>query len=98
MLVLLEKCVWSRKNLTIFFCAISSSVGPNEPESWYQGITHFSDQIWRFDSENPFTDLLADPKDFNVSIDATNLELSPNEDYLFFINKDDLSLWALKLQ
>lgn len=96
---LAEKCVWSIKQTNLVYCAVPDSVSGNEPDSWYQGSTHFADQIWRFDANSPFTDLLADSKkDSSETIDAIDLALSPNEDYLFFINKNDLTLWALKLQ
>jgi len=30
-------------------------------------------------------------------IDATNLSLDPNENFLYFVNKRDLTLWSLDL-
>jgi hypothetical protein len=94
-----DKCVWSQKSVSSIYCGTPSSIRQNEPDNWYQGITHFSDQIWKFDTVTLISLLVADPKkDFNTSVDMINPTLSPNEDYLFFINKNDLSLWALKLQ
>jgi hypothetical protein len=76
----------------------SSGLRAGEPDLWYQGISHYSDRIWRFDVDTDYADVAVDPKkDFNIDIDAEKLFLSPSEDYLFFINKNDLSLWALKL-
>lgn len=94
-----EKCVWSLKNKNIVFCAApSTTIDANEPDSWYQGSVHFSDQIWQFDTAGGNTNLLAEPKrNFGIDIDLINPTLSPNEDYLIFMNKTDLSLWALKL-
>jgi hypothetical protein len=94
-----EKCVWSLQTKNTVFCgAPSSAIDANEPDSWYQGITHFSDQIWEFNTSTGNATLLADPKkNFGVDIDLINPTLSPNEDYLVFMNKTDLSLWALKL-
>ncbi len=37
----------------------------------------------------------SDPK---KPIDAENVMLSPNEDYLIFTDKSDLVLWGLKLK
>jgi hypothetical protein len=61
-------------------------------------MSHYSDRVWRFDTDTDFANVVADPKkDFNTDIDAEHLFLSPKEDYLFFENKNDLTLWALKL-
>src|SRR6185312_16803680 len=94
-----EKCVWSLQNKNTIFCgAPSTPIDANEPDNWYQGITHFSDQIWKFDTAGGVTNLLADPKQaVGTGIDLIDPTLSPNEDYLVFMNKTDLSLWALKL-
>ena len=94
-----EKCVWSSIQKDILYCgAPTSAIDSNEPDGWYQGSTHFSDQIWEYNIDTGNTTLLADPKQsFKVDIDVINPELSPNEDYLIFMNKTDLSLWALKL-
>lgn len=96
---LAEKCTWSARNIDLLFCGVPvGGVGANDPDGWYQGKTHFSDRIWRFNTNTGFTDVLADPKkDFNIDLDLTNPVLTPDEDYLLFINKNDLTVWALKL-
>lgn len=95
-----EKCVWSARSTSVVYCGVPLGGLPVDgPERWYQGITHFSDRIWRFDVDTDFTDLIAEPeKSQGVKIDATNLSLSPDEDYLIFTNRTDLTLWALKLE
>lgn len=94
-----EKCTWSRKVSGVLYCGVPGGVmGPNEPDSWYQGSTHFSDTLWRFNTNTGFTDILAEPKkSFNVNLDVENPTLTPDEDYLVFRNKNDLTLWVLKL-
>jgi hypothetical protein len=94
-----EKCIWSLKQKNIIFCGTpSSAIDPNEPDAWYQGTAHFSDQIWEFNTLTGTATLLLDPKaSFKVDLDVINPTLSPNEDYLVFMNKTDLSLWGLKL-
>lgn len=94
-----EKCVWSQERSWVIFCAVpESKFSANEPDSWYQGTTRFSDKIWRFDIRVSISEALVDPKKtFNTDIDVYQPTISPNEDYLIFINKNDLSLWALKL-
>ena len=94
-----EKCVWSTKNSTTFLCGIpTTSPSGTEPDNWYRGLTHFSDYVWRFDTNSETAELLSEPKkDFGIDLDIYEPRLSPDEDYLVFINKSDLSLWTLKL-
>ena len=96
---LAEKCVWSVKKAGIFFCgAPINEPGIGEPDSWYRGATHFSDRIWLFDTNTEIAQSLAEPKTaLGVDIDIVELKLSPDEDYLIFTNKNDLSLWALRM-
>ena len=94
-----DKCVWSKKKTNILYCGTPNSIGAFEPDGWYQGTSHFSDQIWSFDTVNKIAENLANPGgNTNIGIDVLNPNLSSNEDYLVFINKNDLTLWALKLQ
>ena len=95
-----DKCVWSAQAKQIFFCAApSNGIGGNEPDSWYQGKTHFSDDLWRFDASTGQATVLTQPnKEFGVNLDVSNSALSPDESYMIFMNKTDLSLWALRLR
>ena len=96
---LVEKCVWSSKNVDLLYCGVTDQLGSGEPDSWYMGITHFSDRVWAYNTSTTFTDVLSEPKkDLGVDIDVYNPSLSPDEDYLIFMNKNDLSLWALSLK
>ncbi|MEX2010477.1 MAG: hypothetical protein WD874_01580, partial [Parcubacteria group bacterium] len=94
-----EKCVWAVREEGIIYCSIPrSGVGPGQPEDWYQGITHYSDRIWVLNVDTTYASIIADPKEnFAVDIDLEKPFLSPDEDYLFFTNRNDLTLWALKL-
>ena len=97
---LAEKCVWSVKKVDVVFCGVSAGgLGFGEPDSWYRGATHFSDSIWLFDTNTDIAQVLIEPKvSLDVDIDVSELKLSPNEDYLVFTNRNDLTLWAFKLE
>ena len=97
---LVDKCVWSTKEVETFFCGTpTKNLTGIEPDNWYRGLSHFSDYIWRFDSKSETAQLLSEPKKgLDLDIDAMELKLSSNEDYLIFKNKTDLSIWALKLE
>ena len=95
-----EKCIWSIKQIDTVFCgAPIDGLGPNEPDDWYRGATHFSDSIWLFNTGAEFAQVLSEPQtEFGVDLDLVEPQLSPDEDYLVFINRTDLSLWALRLE
>lgn len=96
---LAEKCIWSVKQTGTIFCGSPiHEIGPGEPDDWYMGLTHFSDRIFLFDVDNYTAQSLVEPRiALGISLDLIEPKLSPDEDYLVFINKTDLSLWALKL-
>ncbi len=77
-----DKCAWSKKSSEIIYCGTpSTSIGQAEPENWYSGVAHYSDQIWRFNLQTNTSEVLVEPKKtFGVDLDLINL-----------------SLWALKL-
>ena len=94
-----EKCVWSNNNITVY-CGIPEYIKTGDyPDVWYQGLTSFSDKIWKINIETKIAELIISPKDFiNTQMDLTKLILNEDEKYLFFINKKDSSLWSLKLE
>jgi hypothetical protein len=93
-----EKCVWKKDNIYIY-CAIPSVFPSGEyPDSWYQGISSFNDNIWMVDATTGKSTSVFVPGSLTIKLlDMTNLTLSPAEDFLFFINKRDSSLWAFDL-
>lgn len=95
-----DKCVWSKLNKAVVYCAFPKTVpGGLYPDDWYKGKVFFNDTIsslntttFEFDT---YSDLEAESG--NILIDATNLMLSKDENYLLFTNKRDLTLWVLEL-
>ncbi len=89
-----EKCVFSKKEKLTLFCAIPNTLGPNPlPDAWWQGKTQFQDQLWSLNASTGELKLLLQGGGFDI----TNLFTSPNENYIFFINKKDSTLWSLRL-
>ena len=96
-----EKCIWGGINKTTLYCAVPTSLPTVDyPDAWYQGIISFNDEIWKIDTVAGNTELLLDKATLDMSggVDAINLVLSPNEDYLLFTNKKDSSLWQIKIK
>jgi len=93
-----EKCVWGVNSENIY-CGIPSIVSLGEyPDEWYQGLTSFSDDIWKINTQTGFIDLLSIPEDVEIDgIDLINPILSEDNKYLIFTNKKDDYLWLLNL-
>lgn len=95
---LAEKCVWSTREGAVFYCAAPDNLSLAEPDSWHQGKSHFSDYIWRFNAASEIGELVSEPKnEYGLDLDVFRPALSADERFLIFMNKTDLSLWALRL-
>ncbi len=94
-----EKCVWGKVS-DVVYCAVPKFIGVGEyPDSWYQGESSFSDQIWKIDIKTSNSTLILDPATITKEqIDGTKLMLDAGENYLFFVNKKDSFLWKLDLK
>ena len=96
---LADKCVWGNTNTKILYCAIPQTITTDDyPDSWYQGLMSFSDNIWKIDTNTGATEELYQiGSNENANIDVFDLKISTDDQYLVFSNKTDLSLWLLKL-
>ena len=96
---LAEKCIWSNINNDIIYCGVPNTVpAGTDLDRWYQGLTSFSDSIWMIDTQTQTANMLINLADVSrEEIDTIKFVLSPEEDYLFFVNKKDSNLWQLKL-
>lgn len=94
-----EKCVWSKKDKNIVYCAVPQEYISNDSLTlWYQGSVSFTDNVWRFDIKNNVSSMIGELfNESNEQIDVIKPILSENEQYLVFINKIDNSLWSLDL-
>lgn len=95
--VLAEKCVWSGDSINIF-CA-SPKLAPAfavMPDDYYKGTFINADYFIKINTNTFEKTWLINPNLIR-DYDASNLFLSPNEDYLFFINRADGLLYSLKL-
>ncbi len=92
-----EKCVWPKGE--IIWCFVPSSVpNSNYPESWYQGLVSFADQLRHINITNNQSQLVVDPATLNLTIDALSPKLDQVKNYLYFINKGDGRLWRANVQ
>ncbi|MEX0917397.1 MAG: hypothetical protein WDZ90_02660 [Candidatus Paceibacterota bacterium] len=96
---LAEKCVWSEIEKSVAYCGVPTSFPEgNYPDDWYQGEISFIDSIWKVNTEAQSAELISlVSNEAGESLDAINLTLSPSEKYLLFKNKQNGSLWSLRL-
>lgn len=95
---IVSKCVWLKDDKNIICAQIKnldkSTVMPND----YWSKKFFSEDLfWKINTENMKKEKIVEEKDMEESIDAINLLLSPNEDFLFFINRRDDKLFRIIL-
>lgn len=94
-----DKCVWGKKTRTTAYCAVPDEVTGNFPDNWYQGTLQTMDSIWTIDAEDGRADTVVNLSDESrTDIDAFNFDISPDDKYLLFQNKNDLTLWLLRLE
>ncbi|OGZ46200.1 MAG: hypothetical protein A3C84_01635 [Candidatus Ryanbacteria bacterium RIFCSPHIGHO2_02_FULL_48_12] len=92
-----EKCVWSKKNDAVVFCAIpqlDATARAQLPDDWWQGNIAFNDALWQINLDTGLKKMLLPTSAF----DATNLFVSEDESFLFFTDKKENLLWSLKTQ
>jgi hypothetical protein len=95
-----EKCVWNSLS-TIIYCAVPKSISAGSyPDTWYQGVISFSDQIWKVDVTTGNATLIVDPITISggEDVDGIKLAIDDGENYLFFVNKKDSFLWEFNLK
>lgn len=94
-----EKCVWSEDSVTVY-CAVPQNITTgNFPDSWYKGLTSFTDSIWKVNTNTGDTSIVINPTEVGTreNFDAVKLDLDLEENYLMFVNKNDSYLWRLDL-
>ncbi|MEI6420081.1 MAG: hypothetical protein WCO30_00465 [bacterium] len=95
-----EKCVWSKINDDLVYCAVPQQLPAGDyPDFWYQGQLSFNDDIWSINVSTGETKIISSL--FYIgqpNMDAINLQVDKDENYLTFINKKDMQLWGLKLR
>ncbi|MDP3734807.1 MAG: hypothetical protein Q8R39_00035 [bacterium] len=95
-----DKCLWSRNTPAILYCAVpKGGLGLSQPDSWYQGLTALSDDLYRIDTETGAAERVIDLSvEASREFDLMNLMLDPSEEYILFIDKNTLFLWSLRLE
>jgi len=96
---LAEKCLWGSFYKNILYCGVPTQRDTaSYPDDWYKGKVSFADSLWQMNiTTEEVTSLSSLLEQADRPIDAINLQIDDRDDYLFFMNKNDLSLWSLDL-
>lgn len=94
-----EKCVWSTISPDVAYCAApKAGVQGDYPDLWYQGVASFTDALWKINTKTGETTQLSTfDETKNVGIDVIQPFLDKKEQFIFFTNKKDSTLWSMRL-
>lgn len=95
---LVSKAAWSQDGKTLYYALPGgipdSSVLPND---YYSRPLYSQDTFWKLDKETGRKTRLLELAETSQSYDSDNLFLSPKEDYLFFVDRQDHKLYRIEL-
>ncbi len=91
-----EKCVWSKKETSVVYCAVPQIFTPTlYPDRWYQGLVSFSDSVWKIDTTSARAEIIFSPEELDApSLDIINPTLPSDDSYLLFMNKVTGTPWV----
>ena len=96
---LADKCAWGNFYKEVVYCAVPfKPVSGTYPDDWYRGNLSTVDKMWQLNAKTGEIHLVSSIfTEAKRNIDAYKLDLDSKDNYLFFINKGDLSFWSLDL-
>lgn len=94
-----EKCVWN-KNGDRFYCGVPKSIPAGSyPDVWYQGVIAFEDEVWSFAPASGVTERVLDISGRRgIPTDLIHPQISPDEKFLIFTDKESGTLWSLQMK
>ena len=94
----IDKCTWGAEDLFIYCGVPVDGMRGFVPDGWYQGAMRLEDEMWLIEAASGLTRPLFNPVEYyDVTIDMIDVEISPDNKYLIFKNKNDYSLWTYEL-
>jgi hypothetical protein len=96
-----QKCAFGTQNKTTVWCGVDAQPTTyGFPDTWYTGEVGFRDALYEFSLSANATALTLLTNTFTETgreVDVTDLRVNTTETQLYFINKNDSSLWAYDL-
>ena len=95
---LAEKCAWSQDTRYIY-CAIPKNIADARilPDDFYKGTFIGDDELYKINIGTGEKINILEKESLIETFDAIDLFLSPQENYLFFVNKNNGLLYSIKL-
>jgi len=92
------KCVWLKNNKDIA-CALPKNIKTDSiwPNDYWSRKNITEDSFWKIDTETGKKERITEESDEMDGIDAINLVASPNNDFIFFINRKDNQLYRISI-
>ncbi len=95
--VLTDKCYLPESGY-VFYCGFEGVNETRLPDAWYQGSLSFKDSLFALSAESMLADLLSDTlTESGRELDMTEVRLGESERSLYFINKNDNTLWLYEI-
>jgi hypothetical protein len=91
-----DKCVFAYNTIDAFCAVPNNTMSEQNPDLWYQGVESYTDSIYKINT-NTGVPILVTNTEGKGDIDAENLFLDKAENFLFFTNRKDSTLWSLEL-
>ncbi len=93
--ILPEKCIISNSTSNLVCAFEETNDLPFEfPDAWYQGKLNFKDSLWLISgTDNDLKFLVNTFKETNREVDITDLKSGSSDRAIYFINKNDNTLW-----
>lgn len=89
-----EKCTHT-STYGVMYCAVPQQIPADVsfPDDWYKGTFASSDSLWSINIANGAAAALPSFGSTGMNIDVSDIGIDSTDQYLYFINKNDDSLW-----
>lgn len=93
--VIPEKCTTSSYSESNIICASDNvAYDINIPDDWYRGVVSYSDNLWQINTKSGSASLILNAEqESGRQLDIMNMTMMDEEANIFFINKNDQTLW-----
>jgi len=94
-----EKCAFAKSGDRVY-CGVPKVIPQGSyPDSWYQGVIPFTDEVWSITLSSGTTERISDISGKRGSpIDLVRPMVSSDEKFLVFIDKGSETLWSLQMK
>jgi hypothetical protein len=94
-----DKCAFTPDNSDMLYCGYEENkLTYDFPDNWFKGLVSFSDTLWEIDLKKGLAAKLIDTeKETGRELDSIGMNMSDQNKVLYFINKNDNTLWMYEI-